>query len=410
MEARVSAPWCAVPLSFALLVAHGCSAPSRGPAVPEALQDQALIAHMTHRIRTWGDLVNPEFMDGLLDALHREEAASGVAASGGEMPAAQYLAISGGGANGAFGAGLLCGWTATGRRPEFNLITGISTGALTAPFAFLGPEYDHVLREVYTHTTTEDILVKRWIFAAIFNDALADDTPLWHLLDKYVDQNFLDRIAAEHRKGRVLLIGTSDLDAGRSVLWNVGEIAASGAPGALDLVRKIMIASASIPAAFPPVMLDVEVDGKHYQEMHVDGGAFTQVFLYPQSMKLEVLVKELAGVTRKRTAYVLRNSRLDAHWKEIERSTLSIAARAIDTLIETQGIGDLNRIYLDALRDGVEFNLASIPPTFRLVPNSAFDRDYMTQLFQVGYDMAIKGYPWQESPPGYAGAPAAKAP
>lgn len=396
-------------LTFALLQTQACSLPSRGKAVPNELQDQAVVPHMTPRIRTWGAEANPEFLAALLEALRREQADLAAAGHGGEMPPAEYLAISGGGANGAFGAGLLCGWTAAGNRPAFKLVTGISTGALTAPFVFAGAEYDEVLRQVYTQTTTEDILVPRGIFAAVFNDAMADDSPLWHLLDKFVDQKLLDRIAAEYRKGRILVIGTTNLDACRSVLWNVGEIAASGEPGALALLRKIMVASASIPAAFPPVLLDVEAQGAHYQEMHVDGGAMTQVFLYPPTMKVAELAKDLAGVTRQRRGYIIRNSRIDPHWADVERSTLSIAGRAIDTLIQTQGIGDLYRIYVDAQRDGVDFNLAYIPASFTLASKAPFDKAYMTKLFQVGYDLARAGYPWQKTPPGYTVASAKQA-
>jgi predicted acylesterase/phospholipase RssA len=231
---------------------------------------------------------------------------------------------------------------------------------------------------------------------------MTDNKPMWKYLAKYVDQRMIDKIAAEHRKGRVMMIGTTNLDARRAVIWNVGAIAASGHPKAVELVRTLMIASASIPAAFPPVMIDVEVDGKKYQEMHVDGGAMMQLFLYPPSLHLAEATKA-AGITRERRAYIIRNSRLDPDWAETQRRTMPIASRAISSLIQTQGIGDLYRTYLNAQRDGVDYNLAYIPATFKLKAKESFDPEYMTVLFELGYEQAKSGYRWQKTPPGYEG-------
>jgi len=142
-----------------------------------------------------------------------------------------------------------------------------------------------------------------------------------------------------------------------------GKIATYGGPGALELFVKVMIASASIPGAFPPMMIDVEVDGTHYQEMHVDGGIMAQVFAYPAVIRIEELAASV-GVSRERKLYIIRNARLDADWAQVERSTMSIASRAVASLIQSQGIGDLYRIYATAERDGVDFNLAFIPASF----------------------------------------------
>jgi predicted acylesterase/phospholipase RssA len=166
-----------------------------------------------------------------------------------------YLAISGGGANGAFGAGLLIGWTATGERPEFTMVTGISTGALTAPFAFLGPDYDDEMQEVYTTTTTEDIARKRNPITAAFGDSVTDTAPLGALIAKYIDAEMIDAIAREHKRGRRLYVGTVNLDAGRSVIWNIGAIAASDYPQKASLIHQLLRASAAIPVAFPPPSL-----------------------------------------------------------------------------------------------------------------------------------------------------------
>ena len=203
-----------------------------------------------------------------------------------KLPPVNYLAVSGGGDNGAFGAGLMNGWTETGTRPEFKMVTGVSTGALIAPFAFLGSDYDATLREVYTTMTPEKVYRARGFSAALYDDAMADTTPLSQVIAGYADQKMFDAIAREYQKGRLLMIGTTDLDAQRPVIWNIGALAASGHPGALDLFRKILRASAAIPGAFQPVLIDVEIDGRKYQEMHVDGGAIAQLFLYPASIDL----------------------------------------------------------------------------------------------------------------------------
>ncbi|MEW6250858.1 MAG: patatin-like phospholipase family protein [Planctomycetota bacterium] len=378
----------------------GCAGPTRQRAVPLELQDRALIPGLTPAVRTWGSGLNPEFHRELLESVRREQAYRASTGQHGPLPPAEFLAISGGGQNGAFTAGLLCGWTAAGNRPVFKAVTGISTGALIAPFAFLGPKYDETLRRVYTRVRTRDILTPRPLLAALFSDALADNRPLWRLLESVVDQKLVDEIAAEYAKGRVLFIGTTNLDARRAVIWNVTAIAASGSPRALELIRSIMIASAAIPAAFPPVFIEVAVDGGHYYEMHVDGGAMTQVFLYPPSVKLKEQAAA-AGIVRERRAYIIRNARLDPDWAQTERRTLKIAARAIDALLATQGVGDLYRTYLNTQRDGVDYNLAFIPPTFKCSPKEAFDMAYMNELFKVGYDLARGGYPWQKAPPSF---------
>jgi len=222
---------------------------------------------------------------------------------------------------------------------------------------------------------------------------------LFRTVEKYITPDLLQKIAAEYAKGRLLLIGTTDIDAAQPVVWNIGAIAASGNPNAITLVRKILMASSAIPGAFPPVLIDVDIDGKHYQEMHVDGGAMAQVFLYPPSLNIDERARA-AGFDRKRIAYVIRNSRLDPDWASVERNTLSIANRAISSLIQTQGVGDLYRIYLTTHMDGVDFNLAFIGRDFNVKPTEPFDPEFMGSLFDYGYRLAKAGYPWQKVPPG----------
>jgi len=311
-----------------------------------------------------------------------------------------YLAISGGGANGAFGAGLLVGWTATGERPEFSMVTGVSTGALTAPFAFLGADYDDEMKEVYTNTTTKDIAKKRNLFAAAFGDSITDTAPLQELIEKYIDAEMITAIAREHKRGRRLFIGTVNLDAGRSVIWNIGAIAASDYPQKITLIHELLRASAAIPVAFPPVVISVEAEGKQYDEMHVDGGTGSQVFVYPAAIDWRMITRKLK-VKGKPQVYVIRNSFLDPDYQGIKRSVFPIASRTIDSLIRTQGIGDLYQIYALCKRDGNDFNLAYIPADFTDEPSEGFDPVYMKKLLDRGYQMALKGYPWEHAPPGF---------
>jgi len=382
-----------------VLLASGCSPPTRLAAVPERYELNATVGSM-QGIRYYP----PDHLGTLEadagDSVERERAALAAAGHKGALPPASYLAVSGGGEDGAFGAGLLTGWTKTGTRPEFKVVTGVSTGALTAPFAFLGPAYDDRLTEIYTSITAAEVLEARGFLAAVTNDAMADTAPLRRTIARYVTPDLLAAIAREHQKGRLLLIGTTDLDAQRGVIWNVGKIAASGDPGALELVRSILVASAAIPGAFPPVMIDVMADGQPYQEMHVDGGASAQVFIYPPSLKVAELAKK-AGIVRQRDVYVIRNARLDANWADVKRSTLSIAGRAISSLIQTQGVGDLYRIYTVSQRDGVGFHLAYIPSSFNVKLETPFDQTYMRALFELGHKLGVQGYPWQTRPPGF---------
>jgi hypothetical protein len=329
------------------------------------------------------------------------EAMQALDREGDPRTAASYLAVSGGSDNGAFGAGVLTGWSEAGKRPSFKLVTGISTGALIAPFVFLGSAYDPQLRAVYTGISPDDVYETRGLLSAVFSDALTHTDPLFRTISRYANEDMLAAVAREYEKGRLLLIGTTNLDVQRPVIWNIGAIAASGRPEALDLFRKILLASASVPGVFPPVMINVEADDHHYQEMHVDGGAVAQTFLIPTPIGAltDLRSKQFA---RQRTAYVLRNARLDPEWASVDRRLLSIAGRAINTMIHFSGYNDIIRIYFAAQRDGVDYNLAYIGSDFSFPHKENFDPDYMRALFEYGYERATKGMVWHKSPPLFA--------
>ena len=379
-----------------LLILTGCaSVPERQPLPPEYTLNAQIPG--IPEARFWGDEW-PTFSSERFDEFT-------VADFQREFDAVydkphNYLAISGGGANGAFGAGLLIGWTATGERPEFSMVTGVSTGALTAPFVFLGADYDDEMKEVYTTTTTKDIATNRNLVAAAFSDAMTDTTPLRELIARLVDVEMIAAIAREHKKGRRLMIGTVNLDAGRSVIWSIGAIAASDYPRKVELIHDLLRASASIPIAFPPVIISVEAEGKQYDEMHVDGGTGSQVFVYPAAIDWKLITQKLK-VQGKPQVYVIRNSFLDPDYQSMKGNVLPIGLRTIDSLIRTQGIGDLYQIYALCKRDGNDFNLAYIPEDFTDEPKELFDPVYMRKLFDHGYQMALEGYPWVKAPPGF---------
>ncbi|MBS0558790.1 MAG: patatin-like phospholipase family protein [Proteobacteria bacterium] len=370
-------------------------AEARLPAPPETAVADVRVLGIPNA-RFWLDRGNEALIEEAVQAEARAVAADPAA----RTAPVSFLAVSGGGDKGAFGAGLLCGWTEAGNRPAFRLVTGVSTGALIAPFAYLGPSRDADLRAVYTQVSPDDIYSARSMLAAVTSDAMSDTTPLFRLISKHVDDPMVADIAREYGRGRLLLIGTTNIDLQRPVLWNIGAIAASSKPGSVDLIRKVLLASAAIPGAFPPVLIDVESGGRTYQEMHVDGGAIGQMFLYPPSLNLGEETRR-RGIHRQRTAYLIRNDRLDPRWADTNRQFLSIAQRAIDTMIHSSGVNDVYRIYATTQRDGVAFRLAYIGSDFPESQHAPFDRAFMNALFNDAYEKARNGYPWATVPPGF---------
>ncbi|SEP41295.1 Predicted acylesterase/phospholipase RssA, contains patatin domain [Rhodospirillales bacterium URHD0017] len=376
----------------------GCASPERGPAVPTGQAQRATVLGIPNERffpASGAEPLEREFFQ----AFTRLAAAKGLK-SPLELPKLEMLAISGGGENGAFGAGLLNGWTEQGTRPEFEVVTGISTGALTAPFAFLGPAYDAKLKSVYTQLEPKNVLIPRFITAAVWDDAMADNAPLYRTISQYLDEQMLAEIARAYDGGRLLLVASTDLDAQVPVIWNIGAIAKSGHPKAADTIRRVLLASAAIPGAFPPTMIDVTLDGKTYQEMHVDGGAFAQTFLYPATLTNNRRKRMQAKLpVLKLDAYIIRNGRLDAEWSNVQRKTLSIAGRAISTMTAAAGYNDVVKIYFSCVRDDVGFHLASMGSDFNTPLPQPFDPPYMKALYDYGYQRGRQGYDWASKPP-----------
>lgn len=380
-------------LAFAM-VGAGCATMMPRDAVPERLADEAELTGLPN-IRVWGD-ASAESLAALVRA---DRPRIGVEARRAEL---NIIAISGGGDNGAFGAGLLVGWSDAGTRPDFDLVTGVSAGALTAPFVYLGRSRNTELREVFTKYTRSDIY-DPGIVTPLFGSGLVDSSPLENLIANYVDERFLQEVARERRKGRVLLIGTTNLDAQRPVLWDMGRIAMSGHPQALGLFRKLLLASASIPGAFPPVRIKVRAEGRTYEELHVDGGVTRQVFALPPSPAFS---RDPSMRRPARHLFIIRNAKISPEWEAVEAGVFSISRRSVSTLIKNQGIGDLYRIYASTQIDGTDFNLAAIPSRFSAGKAEPFEQTYMQALYDEGYRSGLQGYPWMKAPPGLAGKPA----
>jgi predicted acylesterase/phospholipase RssA len=306
------------------------------------------------------------------------------------------LSLSGGGEHGAFGAGLLCGWSETGRRPIFDIVTGVSTGALMAPFAFLGSGYDQRLRALYTEMSFHSVLSGSPL-TGLFGEGLYNTQPLQRIIARQIDQSMLADIAAAYRQGRRLFVVTTNLDAQRGVLWNMGAIATSGRPGALELFRKVILASASVPGLFDPVFIDAEANGRRFKEMHVDGGAAFPLFAIP--LKL-LTASEL--VTAHRTSgqlYIIINNNLNPAFAIAKPKTLSITVRAFNTLVKSDFYDTILASYVFTEKQGLKFNLAYIPNSFKVKSVELIDPNYMTALFEFGRARGRLGDGWQHVPP-----------
>jgi len=396
---RLKLRWLRVGLALALVVLiTGCAALYRNP-VPGDRLAEASIPGMP-AVRAWSARFDLAIERDLEVSFAQERAGDFPQAADGVVTY-PHLLLSGGGANGAFGAGFLSGWTASGGRPLFKIVTGVSTGALMAPFAFLGADYDDALREFYTTTATRDVLTLRSLLPQLLaGEALASTGPLAAMIARYVDEAFLDKIAAAHGQGRRLYVGTVDLDAQQFVVWNMGLIATTGGPEALYLFRQVMLASSSIPVAFPPVLFEVEVDGRRYDEMHVDGGVIANVF-FSAGVFRNSIVRERGGLgIGREDFYVIHNGLLTPRPKPIRRNLRAISARTLESAGKASMVGDLFRIYAVSMRERSGFRWVTMPRGFEVDSTEFFDPVRMGLLYDLGYRMAREGPIWITDPPG----------
>lgn len=387
-----------------LILLSGCTGTRIFPAPAELRGDLATLAGMPADapIRFWGDL-NSEVSDLQLKRIS-EQISARIAAEGEAPNQGRYdvLALSGGGADGAFGAGLLNGWSdMEGRqnrpaRPEFSVVTGISVGALIAPFAFLGPDYDNELERLFTTTSTADLISYNF-FNALFGYSLGltDIQRLENTLAMLVNEDMVKRIAEEHRKGRRLWIGTTYLDAERAVIWDIGEIAISSYAYKPRLIRKVLLASSSIPGAFPPVEFAIDINDRYFSEMHVDGSVTRQLFAFPGNVALGELVRDQIRGMEPGTIYLVRNSKLAPDFTPVVPSLRGILSRSLFTLTNALAIGDVENIQKRAESEGWRLLSSAVPPEFSFPSEDFFDPRYMNALFEVGYGRAVNGIAWE---------------
>ncbi|MFH0763605.1 MAG: patatin-like phospholipase family protein [Candidatus Omnitrophota bacterium] len=396
MKIRIRAIVVSAVMALCLSAMSGC-ATIRHPVPPDMIY-KAQIGGMNEIRYIMGEN-HTALQENLLESVKQESAGDYPAGFDG-VKVYPMLAISGGGANGAYGAGVLKGWSEEGSRPVFKIVTGVSTGAIIAPFAFLGRDYDDELEEYYTTMSTKDVMAHNLPFMALFGNSLGSNGPLARTIGRIIDKDFLGKIAAEHRRGRRLLVGTVNLDAQRFVIWDMGAIAARNDA---ELFRKVIVASAAIPVIFPPSIFHVRADGKEYDELHADGGTLTQVFAtYELLNGMQAAAKKM-GIDPskvKSKLYIIRNGYMAPTYKKVKDDLQSLADRSFNTIIEAQGIGDAYRLYTFAEQRGSDYNLAFIPADFKQHNKEMFDPVEMKRLFERGYADAASGYKWQKVPPG----------
>ena len=369
-----------------LSVSSGCAHVRH--AVPENLVGKAVIVGMPD-LRYYTGKPVPLFMRQSLADSFKEEGKSDYLVDG--IKTYPVLIIGGGVSNSAYGIGLLKGWTEEGSRPVFKIVTGYSSGSILATAIFAGKDYEDRLAVLFTSISTKDIVKDRGTFAMLFGDSVNSSAPLAKKIDDIINEDLIAKIAQEHRKGRRLYVGTTDFDAQGFVIWDMGALASIGGPESVKMFRKIILASCSFPAMLPPVYFQVEAGGKHYDEMHVDGGVIGGVFYIHQLVEGEGVRTRL---------YILNLCYMSPHSKQVEDNLVAMTSRLIESNGASKMIGDTYRIYAFAKEKGWDYNLAYIPEDFKPYQKEMFDREEMQRLFKRGYDDAIAGYKWHKAPPG----------
>lgn len=371
------------------ILAAGCTAHDRTSLTPSGNDYESFVPlGVPSDIRTFGDI--SEFDEDSIVAEFKS-----VFARPGKQGGVNILALSGGGPDGAYGAGVLNGWTETGQRPRFDVVTGISTGAIIAPFAFLGPEYDAAIRRFYTTTDTTRIARFRVAGALLGGGALADNKPLADAIAEELTDAIIQKIGQEHQKGRRLIVGTTNIDAERPVLWDIGALASAGTPESFALVRKVILASAAIPVLFKPVRIPVTDGTTTKEELHVDGALTQQIFAYPANLPMKRTLAEVGLSDAKNTIWLIHNKRLEPRFEAQSTRLTSMAGRTLSTLIRSQSYGDIAFIIALAKRDGLRVNGLAVPKRFNERPTQAFDPVYMKKLYALGVEDGRRAKSWR---------------
>lgn len=359
---------------LAAAVLTGCATMPDRPMATAAMQEQATLAGYQN-IRIWQDADATLWTDWRTRFL---EARSGSTEQ--DRPVTM-LAISSGSDKGAYSAGFLVGWSETGQRPVFDLVSGVSTGALIAPFAFLGSDYDYVIREVYTQIDANDVYRARPLQGLLGGAAMADTAPLRDLIARHADAALLDAVAHEHRKGRRLLVQTTNLDAERGAVWDLGAIAASDQPDRLELFRQVLLASSSIPGFFPPVLIEVTANGERFEEMHVDGGTTSSLFALPPSV---IFAPETRAGFPEGRLVILYNGALEPVYRTTEPRAFTIMERALYASIKEADRRSLRQLRAFAQANALQIEVYSAGPQSENEDAELFDTEFMRRLFAKG--------------------------
>lgn len=381
-------------LATSLALASCASGPDR-PTFTLA-EDANPVVPGFENIRFYADDDGSNFRDRLFAQIKNQVQARGRGILDGGR--SNWLMISGGGEDGAFGAGVMVGLTKAGKRPSFDLVSGVSTGALMAPFVFLGPAYDRELTSIYTEIDKNQIFKivgLRGIFGGM---AAASSAPLRATMEEKLTDRILDEIAAQHRLGRRLYVVTTDLDAQRPVVWDMGAIAASASPDRRKLFLDVLQASASIPGIFPPVFITAAADGQTFKEMHVDGGSSMQVLTLPTTIQAVKDPRQRLD-KRKRALYVLMNNTMRPRFEQTKTKTFSIAGRSLSTIIKRHGIQSIEILYDIAKARGFAFYVTYVGLDFDAELSEPFDPAYMRALYDYGFQRALAGDVWRTAPP-----------
>ncbi len=395
MSARVLRPASLAVLAGGLVgVALGCNLIARGPDRPVPLPPGVEPNHLIdrdHKVEAENPLAAEELQEAekqirmyLAKEMKGKEPA--------EKDRKNILVLSGGGSLGAYTAGLLVGWSASGTRPTFDVVTGVSTGALIAPFAFLGPEFDPLLRREYTTVTNDDIYTRRGPVRALFSESFADNAPLRRRIECLVTFDRIKRVAEEHAKGRRLYVGTTNIDTKRLVVWDLGAIAARGTPEARELIIDVMLASAAAPAFFPPTRLTVDIDGVPYEELHVDGGVTRSMFFRPPYVPPSQLEAPTRFALYRSNLFIVVAGKIYADPEAVRPRALRLALASLSSLLYATTRGDLAQLYNYSVLTGMNYYVTAVPQDAR-VPDEAFEFDPapMTRLFDIGYELGRQG-------------------
>lgn len=370
------------------IVFGGCSKTFQHKPVPKELTSQVSLTGFDSNIRFFGDKIQTQDLS-YKNTQHPTKSKS-------DKKTLNYLAISSGGENGAFAAGLLYGWTYKGDRPQFDIVTGVSTGSIIAVYAFLGKAYDQDLKKIYTNYTYKDVIETgtiQLVRGVLWDTSIASNKPFVKNIKQFINQDMLNKIAEEHQKGRRLFISTTNLESEKSVIWDIGLLANSNNPKKLDIFHKIILASTAIPGGLPPVFFDVSFDGKRYTEMHVDGGLTGQVFFHPH-----LIPDHHKNHNYQKNLYIIANKKLHSKYRKIKPWTLYISYYALATLMKNQHISDLYKLYTISKLNGLNYHHVSIPEDFNKQSYYLFDSKYTSSLFSKGVRLGNKKNIWNKKP------------